>query len=322
LNLSKEFRQPTWMISIDYDLFDKTLLYFTTRKGYKSGAINEGLKGSNADLLVAQPETVQDYELGIKSDWNFLTMPVRTNFDLYYTDYENIQTQVSLPFVALAVGPKGSPCTQAVFNAGACTGAQTGFVMVNAKTAEVYGFEWDLEAKPTPEFTLTWGGSYLHAYYTDFAFNVPAGYLLPGSGAANLTGTPFPVPQWQINASATYALSGDDIHLPVDEVSLTGQWYWQGTTLADYAGFQYPAMAAKSYLFTNLRLNVENINRSNISVSAFATNVFNVPACQPETNGTLNSVPNATFGTPNTSGVVQCVPLPPRMIGVSLRYVF
>ena len=47
----------------------------------------------------------------------------------------------------------------------------------------------------------------------------------------------------------------------------------------------------------------------------FMNNVANTPACLPEYNGVLNSAPNGSFGIANTSGVLQCIPLPPRMTG-------
>ena len=52
------------------------------------------------------------------------------------------------------------------------------------------------------------------------------------------------------------------------------------------------------------------------------TNVVNTQACLPEYNGVLNSAPNSSFGIANTSGVLQCVPLPPRMAGITLGYKF
>jgi hypothetical protein len=51
-------------------------------------------------------------------------------------------------------------------------------------------------------------------------------------------------------------------------------------------------------------------------------NVVNTQACLPEYNGVLNSAPNGTFGVAGTSGVLQCIPLPPRMMGVTLGYKF
>ena len=34
----------------------------------------------------------------------------------------------------------------------------------------------------------------------------------------------------------------------------------------------------------------------------------------------LNSAPNGTFGSPNTSGILQCIPLPPRMTVTGLHF--
>jgi hypothetical protein len=51
-------------------------------------------------------------------------------------------------------------------------------------------------------------------------------------------------------------------------------------------------------------------------------NALNTPACLPEYQGVLNSAPNASFGIANTSGVLQCVPLAPRMTGVTLKHKF
>ena len=54
----------------------------------------------------------------------------------------------------------------------------------------------------------------------------------------------------------------------------------------------------------------------------FVNNATNQKACGPEYVGVLNSAPNATFGVANTSGVLQCVPLAPRMAGVQAIYRF
>ena len=64
--------------------------------------------------------------------------------------------------------------------------------------------EWDITAIPIPQLTLDWSGSYLDARYTNFAFVPPPGYLQP-TGTNNLSGTPFPLPAWQTNATANYS---------------------------------------------------------------------------------------------------------------------
>ena len=326
-NVSKDFHKPTWTISVDYDLADQTLVYFTTRSGYRSGAINTG--ASNPNFTIAQPEEVQDYELGIKSEWKAFGIPFRTNFDAYNTDYSNIQVQVSLPNAVFAVGPGGGPCTQAAFNLAQCNGTTNDNVTLNAKSAHIYGYEWEFQAKPLAELALSYAGSYLHARYTDFTYTVPAGYLLPANGAGNLTGSPFPLPSWEMNASATYTLTGDRLGLPVDDIAVTANWYWQDKFLAVFNGFQFPTQQAAGYGMTNFHVAVDNILGSDVSVGAYVNNAFNKKACYPESGstggggaGVLNSAPNATFGVANTSGVLQCVPLAPRMFGFTLKYMF
>jgi iron complex outermembrane receptor protein len=328
-SITKKYEKPTWTVSLDYDIFDHTLVYFTTRSGYKSGAINTA--ATNASVTVAQPESVQDYEVGIKSDWSAFDIPFRTNFALYKTDYSNLQVQVALPNAVFATytGAGGGPCTQAEFNLGQCTGTTTDNVTVNAKSAEIEGYEWEFDAKPIHPLTLSYSGSYLHARYTDFSYGTPAGYLLPASGA-NFTGSAFPLPQWQMNASATYTMTGEELGgLPVDTMSLGLNWYWQSKILTNFTGFQFPTQQAAGYEMTNLRYNIENIAATNTSLSLLVTNLFNAKACLPESGttggggaGVLNSVPNATFGTPNTSGLLQCVPTAPRMFSITLKYTF
>jgi iron complex outermembrane receptor protein len=329
-DIAKKWERPTWNISLDYDLFEHTLVYFTTRSGYKSGAINTG--ATSADVTIAQPETVQDYEIGIKSDWYLWTIPIRTNLALYNTDYHNIQVQIALPNAVFAnyTGLGGGPCTQAEFDLAKCTGTTTDNVTENAKSANIQGYEWEFEAKPVHQVTLGWSGSYLHARYTNFTYAIPPGYLAPAAGLANLSGTPFPLPQWEMSASAAYTMTGEEMGgLPVDDMSIGLNWYWQSKFLADFAGFNFPTQQAAGYEQTSLHLGIDNIASTGTSISFLMTNLFNSKACQPESGstggggaGVLNSVPNSTFGTPNTSGLLQCVPLAPRMYQFTLRYDF
>jgi hypothetical protein len=72
----------------------------------------------------------------------------------------------------------------------------------------------------------------------------------------------------------------------------------------------------------NLRLGLEDVERAGADVAVFVNNVTNQQACVPEYVGVLNSAPNASFGVAGTSGVLQCIPLAPRMAGVTLGYKF
>lgn len=321
--VDRTFRKPTWTLAVDHKLFDQTLLYATARSGYRAGAINNG--AINPAVIVAKPEEVIDYEVGIKSDWSLGGMPVRTNLAAYYTDYENIQIQASLPNVTIASapGPGGGaqPCTQALFNANQCVGFTNDNVTLNARKAEVKGFEWELMVKPFELLTLNTAGSYLDAVYTDYSFTPPAGYLLP-TGTTNLSGTPLPLPKWQINYGATLALPITEIAgLTFERPSLSVRAYWQAHNRVDERPYNAQQLTS-DYTLVNLRFDVAKIGGSDISAAAFVTNLTNNRVCQPEAQGVLGSSPQGSFGVIGTSGITQCLPLPPRMAGATLSLKF
>ncbi len=322
-NIDKTFHRATWTAAIDHDLFAGTIIYATARTGYRAGAINTG--AINPAVTVAQPEDVEDYEIGIKSDWSLAGMPVRTNLAAYYTDYGNLQIQTSLPNITIANAPGtgGAPgsCTQAAYNAGQCIGTSNDNVTLNAKSARIEGFEWDVTVKPIADLMINASGSYLDAVYTDYTFTPPGGYLLP-TGTTNLSGTPFPLPRWQLNGTMSYWLPLTNIlGASVDDVVFTSHYYWQSRYRADMRAYN-AAQQTSAYGLLNLRLDINNIAHSNVSFGAFVNNLTNAEVCNPEYSGVLNSAPNATFGVAGTSGVLQCVPQAPRMYGVKLGYRF
>lgn len=318
-NINKSFHKPTWTLAIDHDVWDGTMVYFTTRSGYRAGGINT--TAINPTVTVAAPENVLDYEVGLKSDWALGGIPFRTNVALYQTAYHNLQTQQSLPNITIATGPGGGPCTQAAYNAGQCLNTFNDNVTLNARRARIYGGEWDITVLPLPDMTISWSGSYLDARYTDYSFSPPAGYLLP-TGTTNLSGTPFPLPRWQTSGTFSYNFGPADlIDLPLGDAIWTMHYYWQSRHLADMRTFN-PAQRSFAYGLLNLRMEFTDIARTGMNLAGFVNNAAGTKACLPEYNGVLNSAPNGTFGVANTSGVLQCIPLAPRMSGLELNYRF
>lgn len=318
VEVKRTYKKPTWTLAVDHTLFDQTLVYATARSGYRSGAINS--QAINPAVITADPERVQDYEIGVKSDWSLGGVPLRTNLAAYYTDYRDIQIQTTLPNVTLATAP-GGVCTQALFNAGQCLGTSNDATTLNAKKARIKGFEASLMAKPIEGLTLNVSGSYLDAIYTDYNFTPPPGYLLP-TGRVDLSGTPFPLPKVQMSASAVYELPIRHVgSVAVDGVDVSYHWYRQSKFEADLRAYN-AVQQTSPYAMSDVRLDLRNIGGRKVDFSAYVKNVFNKEACVPEPQGVLNSAPNATFGVGGTSGVLQCVPLPPRMAGASLTVSF
>jgi iron complex outermembrane recepter protein len=316
-DIAKSYHKPTYTLALDHDLWEGTMVYATMRSGYRSGGINT--QSINIGAITALPEEVQDYEVGGKSDFLLAGIPVRADLALYQTAYHNIQVQEMVPNVTVATATGGGPCTQAALNANQCINNFNDNITLNAKKARIYGAEWDVTVLPTDWLTLNTSGSYIDPWYTDFTFVAPAGYLQPTN--ANLSGTPIPVPRWQTNETATVNFGDPDIGFPLGDTLFTAHYYWQSRYLADLRGFD-PSQRTFAYGMLNVRLDFTDVGKSGMDLGLFMNNVANTQACLPEYNGTLNSVPNPTFGTPGTSGVTQCIPLPPRMTGMQATYRF
>jgi hypothetical protein len=129
------------------------------------------------------------------------------------------------------------------------------------------------------------------------------------------------VPTWQTNETATVDFGTDLAGLPLGDTVFTAHYYWQSRYLADMRNYN-PAQRTFAYGLLNFRVEFTDFAHSNADLAVFMNNAANTQACLPEYTGVLNSAPNGTFGTPGTSGLLQCIPLPPRMTGVTLGYKF
>lgn len=125
-------------VSLDYKLDEKTRLYARYATAFKSGVFNA--TGFASDPV--NPEEVESYEIGLKSDparW------LRINLAAFYTNYENIQILARSPDPA---------------NASA--------VLQNAANSKIKGLEGDITAKVARGLTLRASASYLDAKYDKF----------------------------------------------------------------------------------------------------------------------------------------------------------
>ncbi|TNE40522.1 MAG: TonB-dependent receptor [Sphingomonadales bacterium] len=158
---SKSWGRFSGRAVLSYKL-DDALLYASYSRGFKGGVFNLGAASVDAMNFV-KPETVDAYELGVKSEWfdNRLIL----NAAAFYYDYKDKQ--------------------ETYFNNGRT-------ILSNAQ-ARVYGLEIDATAHPVRGMTLQAGASLLDTKYTSFpGCNVEYGGpdLLVGAGTTpiNCTG--------------------------------------------------------------------------------------------------------------------------------------
>lgn len=166
---TKTFNKLTWRLSIDHRFSDQLMGYASYNRGFRSGAFVP----QTFPPQVLEPEVVDAYEVGLKSD--LFDRRLRFNLAAYYYSQKNLQVMQII---------NG---TQFVYN---------------AEGARVYGVDGDITAKVTSNFTLTGGFNYNHARYTDFTSAIltvplplPAGFVIPAGQVCQGTfGNPYTTP--------------------------------------------------------------------------------------------------------------------------------
>ncbi len=150
----------TYRLNTRYRLTDNTMVFATVSTGYKSGGFDTGAGSAFGDDRVFKPETVSNYELGVKSDWFDRTLTA--NATLFRMDVDDFQLR---------------------------SYDGTAFSVRNAGSIRQQGVEFDLTWYPTEELTFTLNGTHLNSEYTSFE-NAPG---LPGfGGVQDLTGEEVP----------------------------------------------------------------------------------------------------------------------------------
>jgi iron complex outermembrane receptor protein len=186
---------------ISWQAAPAAFLFASYAKGFDAGGFNNRAL-TLATALPYDPETVNTYEAGIKTDW--FDRHLRINATGFYNDYSDLQTSVSAfsPISGTYVSTRG-----------------------NAPSAHTQGFELETSAQPVANLSLAFNVTYLKTRYDDYA--APAYGTVP---AYNYTGKVFSgQPKWQYFASAAYTI-------PVARlgtITLGGSVNWQTSYFSD-----------------------------------------------------------------------------------------
>jgi iron complex outermembrane receptor protein len=191
---SVENSKPTWRFALDQNLTSDTLLYGSYSRGFKSGLFN----ATNPDLPPVQPETVDAYEIGLKSElWDHR---LRANISGFYNSIDGIQL-------------RGIPA-----------GLDTP-IFYNAASAYIKGVDFELQARPVDRLNIQVNATYLDGHYGSgftnaLFYSIPAvaGGLTAGIGDASHNKTILS-PPFVASVSAQYRLS-----TPVGDAQLAGSY--------------------------------------------------------------------------------------------------
>jgi iron complex outermembrane receptor protein len=273
----------SWRVGAQYQASAATMLYATISKGHYSGGFNLTAPPS---ARTYDPESLVNYELGIKSEWDLGDMRARTNLAAYYGDHQDVQAMVNV----LVPLPGGGTTLATVTN--------------NAASGEIKGVEASVTLLPTDALELSVDFGWMDASYTEYKTLDPTGTV-----AIDASNTPYVyVPEWK------YAIHGR-YHLP--EFGNVGA-FTVSVDYSDQAELYNDANPNPQY-YDKVR-SIENLEaaitwnnmlgREGLSARLFGSNL------------TDNHWASSQLAAYRSLGLWGQYPAPPRAWGVTLRYEF
>ncbi|MDB5687175.1 MAG: hypothetical protein JWR77_1764 [Rhizorhabdus sp.] len=282
-SVAGSFKATTWNINALYKFTPDISVYTTVRHGYKAGGFNANT--SDPALIAYQPETVTDYEIGLKSSFDVGSWKARANVDLFYDDYKDIQRQVLLPTVPVAT------------------------YTTNAAKGDIKGVDLDLGISPGRFFDLSLRYTYLKTKYGSYVDFIPTP---TGLVSADLSSSAFPnSPKHQLSVTPRFTLPVDK---DVGEISALASLYYQSGTAIDPAnridGVLQRGSTIPGYTTVDLRADWRHIAGSQFSAALYARNVLD----KRYVAGTANQLKGF--------GMLLYTYGQPRLIGAEARFEF
>jgi iron complex outermembrane receptor protein len=278
---------------IRWQITDEHMTYFRYAQGWKSGglrqeALNEQTNNSAAFVLPYEPETVNSFEVGVRTQW--LDNQVLLNATLFYNDYQNMQVT--------SIEPNDNGLVTALIN--------------NAESAVTRGFE--IEGVYIPEWAekiplegsfmvFTAGIGFTDAFYKKFVGSTVPNLIDTGDcvnlvrgecddriidtfaistvlAPLGLVPPPKPIPvdfsgnsfknTPRINTNASFTYSFD----PMNDMTLAARLDWSYRSTIYYTTQNDPDLASDPLHLLNGSL-IFDITATNTQVSIWAKNLTN-----------------------------------------------
>ncbi len=282
ISLSDSFSQPTGTIALDYQLTNDVLLYATSRFGYRSGGFN--LRASQPiQYEPFEEEQVIDFEVGSKADWSLGAMQMRTNFAIFYQEYDDIQRTV-----AVANPLSNSPAS----------------VVTNAAAAEVFGIELQQTIMPVDNLTLQFNLAYNDPEYKE--------WVDPATNA-DLSSTPFYfTPEFAGNVMVSYEakLPSDlgSLNFSVNAAYTDDIWInalHTSVTIAQHPAAVRPLLKQEDYWLFDANIGWKEVGGTPLDLNLYIKNLtdeeYKVGGVQLYTGA--SGFISAAYGEPRTYGM-------------------
>jgi len=286
-----KFEKFTWSAGLDYQATPDLFFYGVARTGYRAGGANTPiLAGPLTPYQTFAPQTVMDFEIGVKADYNIAGARARTNISAFASKFKNLQLSAS---GIRASNPNTNPPTVgADGDLNPLNDPTFTSLNLNVGSAVTRGVEIDGFIMPIDNLRLSYAGSYLYGkiHYAP----------IPGLGAIDTSNTHFNyAPSTSVSLAADYTVQnvfGGDLNFNVN-------WYRISSFRIDFA-------RNTGYNLLNASVELANVAGSGLTVQLFGQNL---------TNGVYYLNPNASGQFP---GYQTWTAGPPRMYGVRATYRF
>ncbi|MFA5496412.1 MAG: TonB-dependent receptor, partial [Porticoccaceae bacterium] len=252
----------TWSLGLNWQVNDDLFLYAVKRHGYRAGGVNGPVfSGRLVPFQTFEPETVTDYEVGVRADWSFGDVLVRTNISAFTGEYKNVQAFLS----GVQQGGGCSPTNNGpgVTPDGDCDPSNDpagGTLLVNLGNTEVSGVDMEFVVAPTDRLSFSVASTIQDS--DTKKLNKPSALVpyIPGNDIAFnffspktlLAGLRYEMPLGQFANSLVFNVD----------------YYW-----TDDAS-KGDGLVIESYDVTNLRVDLNGLGATGMDLGVFVRNVF------------------------------------------------
>jgi iron complex outermembrane receptor protein len=222
--LKYDDNEPTGRLGLRYRFTPDVMAYAQYARGYRSSAFNGGALAQPEDLNVADPEKLDAYEVGLKSQ--LFDRRLQLNASAFYYDFRNQQ-------FLNAVNVGGVQASQ----------------LINVGRARIQGLEIEAVAEPVDGLSLSAGLGLLDSEYKELVLPDPVNNV-PTDLAGNRL---IEAPKATLNLAADYDLPIGDDHMltfHADAVHVSKQFF---------TAFNDPNATSDPFWEANARVAYENL---------------------------------------------------------------
>ncbi|NWK99012.1 TonB-dependent receptor [Sphingobium lactosutens] len=262
----------SWKVTPD------ALLYATYGRGNKFGGLNLAniiTTGQFAVDPVIKPETINSYELGLKTSW--LGGKLTANLAGFWTDVSDYQTTI------VDTAPDRNNISY----------------FTNVGKVRTRGIETDVQANPAPWLSLYGSGTYTDAKYVSYP-NAPCPIETNGVTFCDLSGDRLPgVSKWAVSTGGE-AKAGIGSRLGHDaELYLGADYSYRSNYYTTASLSRYSRIAG--YDLLNARIGIRTLDGS-VDLQIWGRNLLNKDYYQSLSAGNTGAI-TGTLGDPRTYGV-------------------